>query len=593
MPGTEESDTEPMQPNILNQNERAILGIERYWLTRLQVALAKFPAAPEDRQALEQSVQQLDEIFLLVVVGEFNAGKSALINALFGEDLLDTGVTPTTTRIQLLKHGKSLARVAVDAHVDVLSVPASLLDEITIVDTPGTNAIYREHETMTRDFLPRSDLVLFVTSVDRPFTESERQFLALIREWGKKVVVVLNKIDILETPEEIRKVVDFIRKSAESLLGFSPEVLPISARWALRGKQLGDGALIAASRVPELESYIVTRLDEHTRIWLKLRNPLGVGLHLARKYLEVIDSRLSLLAQDAATMDNITQQLATYQNDMREAFHLRLSDVDRELQAFENRGVAFLDETMRLARLFDLLEKDKLEAEFREQVVGDVPRAVELRVEAITTWLVARTEELWRMVMVRVGKRKSVFADQLLGDIPTSFEISRKSLIESTSMVAQQALQTYDRAAEARRIAQSLQRAVASTALVEVGALGLGTLVAVIATSTVIDVTGVLAAGTLAVLGLLVIPNRRRRLKNELRVKIAALRDMLLTSLTSEFEAEVTRHVQEIETSISPYTRFVRSQQTHWRETREELVTVEKWLQRQDKELAALAAPEP
>jgi small GTP-binding protein len=580
-----------MQSNLLDQNEKAILGIERYWLTRLQVALAKFPATQEDRQALERSIQQLDEIFLLVVVGEFNAGKSALINALFGDALLEMGVTPTTTRIQLLKYGKVVARVAVDADVDVLSVPAPLLDEITIVDTPGTNAIYREHETITRDFLPRSDLVLFVTSVDRPFTESERQFLGLIREWGKKVVIVLNKIDILETPEEVREIEGFIRTSAQSLLGFSPEVLPVSARSALRAKQINDDALLAASRIAELESYVVTRLDEQTRIWLKLRNPLGVGLHLTSKYLQVIDERVALLARDAATMDNITQQLVVYREDMRKAFQLRLADVDRELQAFENRGVAYLDETMRFVRLFDLLHKDKLEAEFREQVVADVPQAVEQRVEAITIWLVARTEELWRMVMEKVSRRKAVFADQLLGDIPTSFELSRQSLIESTSMVAQQALETYDRTVESRRIAQSLQRAVASTALVEVGALSLGAVVAVIASSTAIDVTGVLAASTMAVLGLLVIPHRRRRLKSELRAKIAALRETLLTPLTSEFEAEVSQNLREIETSISPYTRFVRSQQTHWHEARDELVTVEKWLRRQDKEIAAFAEP--
>ncbi len=75
---------------------------------------------------------------------------------------------------------------------------SSCCSDINIVDTPGTNAIHREHEAITREFVPRSDMVLFVTSADRPFTESERAFLQGIREWGKKIVVVLNKIDILE-----------------------------------------------------------------------------------------------------------------------------------------------------------------------------------------------------------------------------------------------------------------------------------------------------------------------------------------------------------------------------------------------------------
>ncbi|NIO72666.1 MAG: dynamin, partial [Anaerolineae bacterium] len=102
-----------------------------------------------------------------------------------------------------------------------------------IVDTPGTNAIIRRHEEITGEFVPRSDLVLFVTSADRPFTESERIFLERIRNWGKKVVIVLNKIDILEGEADVEKVVGFITEHAQRLLGFAPEVFPLSARLAL------------------------------------------------------------------------------------------------------------------------------------------------------------------------------------------------------------------------------------------------------------------------------------------------------------------------------------------------------------------------
>ena len=80
-----------------------------------------------------------------------------------------------------------------------------LLREIHIVDTPGTNAIIREHEAITSEFVPRSDLVLFVTSADRPFTETERVFLEQVRGWGKKVVIVINKIDILESAARRRR----------------------------------------------------------------------------------------------------------------------------------------------------------------------------------------------------------------------------------------------------------------------------------------------------------------------------------------------------------------------------------------------------
>ena len=598
-----------MQPKILSQAEEAILASERRWLTRLQIALAQFPATDDDRAALERSVRQLDELFLLVVVGEFNAGKSALINAIFGEPLLEMGVTPTTRNIHLLKFGErpETRSHAVDSPavgetgaggtanaelatgiVDVLTLPSPVLEEIVIVDTPGTNAIYREHEAMTREFLPRSDLVLFVTSVDRPFTESERAFLELIREWGKKVVIVVNKIDILEAPEELENIERFIAESAQSLLSFTPEVLPVSARLALRAKQAHDDNALAESRIEALEAYISQRLDEKERVRLKLLNPLGVGCIWQIKYLHVINGRMTLLRDDFAVMDNVTEQLRIYESDMSGEFRLRLSDVERQLQAFENRGIAFFDETMRLGRFFDLLDRRKLETQFREEVVAKVPEAIETRVEEITEWLVARNLSQWQAVVEHVRRRKDVHADQLMGEIPSSFDVNRRDLIDSVSVSAQQAFQTYDRNLEAQRIAQSLQRAVANTALVEVGAVGLGTLITVLASSTLLDVTGVVAAGTMAVLGLFVIPSRRRRLKDELRQKISDVRTNLVETLTAQFEAEVARSLREITAAIAPYSQFIRSQQQRWGETREELTTIQEQLQRQTSEIHAL-----
>ena len=75
----------------------------------------------------------------------------------------------------------------------VVTAPVELLRDVHIVDTPGTNAIIREHERLTTDFVPRSDLVLFVTSADRPFSETERLFLTAIRDWGKKIVIVVEQ----------------------------------------------------------------------------------------------------------------------------------------------------------------------------------------------------------------------------------------------------------------------------------------------------------------------------------------------------------------------------------------------------------------
>jgi predicted GTPase len=88
----------------------------------------------------------------------------------------------------------------------VFTHPTDWLRDINLVDTPGTNAVVQRHQELTEEFVPRSDLVLFVTSADRPFSESERAFMECIRSWGKKVIVVVNKIDILEGGGEVAQV---------------------------------------------------------------------------------------------------------------------------------------------------------------------------------------------------------------------------------------------------------------------------------------------------------------------------------------------------------------------------------------------------
>ncbi|MGC9394208.1 MAG: dynamin family protein [Anaerolineae bacterium] len=570
-----------MHPKILNPTEEALVGIERHWLTNLQIALAQFSAMPEDRAALERSIRQLDELFLLVVVGEFNAGKSAFINALFGQSLLEEGVTPTTTRIQLLKHGNDFERVAIEGAVDTYTAPVGWLEEINIVDTPGTNAIHREHEALTQEFVPRSDLVLFVTSVDRPFTESERAFLEHIRDWGKKVVIVLNKIDILDTAEDVTRIENFINENARVLLGFAPEVFPISSRLALRAKQTDDSALLAESRIEALERYIVTTLDEKERIRLKLRNPIGVALHLIEKYAQIVHERLTLLEDDFGVIADVERETAMYREDLTQQFHHRLAEVDNALYEFENRGMAYFDETVRLLRVFDLVNKPKLQEEFAHQVVGDVPQVVEQRVNEIIDWLVSSNVRQWQAVQEHVVSRRDKYEEHLVGQAGGNFTYDRAHLLDTVGRVAQQVLENYDRMEESTRIAAEVQRAVAGTALVEVSALSLGALVTTLATTSAADLTGILAAGTVAVLGLLVIPAKKRAVKKELHDKIAAVREQLMHSLNTQFTRELERALHDIETAIAPYTRFIRAERKNLETMRDELKNIENWLERQ------------
>jgi small GTP-binding protein len=563
-----------MLRRILNRDQDELLAENRRLLGDLRQALARFDASAEDQATLKRSALQLDELFLLVVAGEFNAGKSAFINALLGSKILEEGVTPTTTHVHIIKYGAAVSRTALETALDVITAPVELLQDINIVDTPGTNAIHREHETITREFVPRSDMVLFVTSADRPFTESERAFLQGIRDWGKKIVIVVNKIDTVETPEDIDRILAFVAESARTLLGFTPEIFPVAARLALRGKTGNDAALLAQSRFEALESYIVDTLDEKERVRLKLMNPLGVAEHLSKRYLEITDGRLGLLKEDFAAIEDIERQMAVFKEDMQREFRFRLADVSNVLNEFENRGMSFFDDTMRLARVVDLMNKSKMKADFERAVIADLPQRIEKRVTEIIDWLVSSELRQWQAVTEHLALRRQQHADRIVGQVGRSFDFDRTRLLDSVGRTAQRSVETFDRERESNRLADSVKMAVTTTALAEVGALGLGVLLTHLAVTAAADFTGILAAGTVAVLGFFIIPNRRRDAKKDLRDKIEAMRDQLMTSLTAQFDSEVEGSMRRIDEAIGPYTRFVRAEREHLNTAREELSAV-------------------
>ena len=170
---------------LLDTEQQKTLVRVRGVVADLRTALAGVPAGEDDAGTLRAALEQLDDFFLLVVVGEFNAGKSALINALLGASVLEQGITPTTATIQILRH-TTQAGEPTGHGVRMVTHDAPFLRDIHLVDTPGTNAITREHEALTQRFVPRADLILFVTSADHPFTESEHLFMEAIPRVGQE-----------------------------------------------------------------------------------------------------------------------------------------------------------------------------------------------------------------------------------------------------------------------------------------------------------------------------------------------------------------------------------------------------------------------
>jgi small GTP-binding protein len=563
--------------NILGQAEQDVLREERRILGELRASLIRFGASGENMSPLERSIEQLDELFLLVVVGEFNAGKSAFINALAGRTLMEEGVTPTTARVTPVRY-----------------------EDIQIVDTPGTNAVIREHEQITSQFVPRADLVLFVTSADRPFTETERAFLEQIRDWGKKVVIVINKIDILaedggRSAEDgpLQKVIDYVADNARRLLGVMPEIFPVSARAAFRAKN-GQPQLWASSGFEALEQYIRRTLDSASRMKLKLLNPVGVGAALIERYQVATRTRLAELSEDFTLIDDVERQLEAYERDMGRDFEGRMAAVDNVLLEMERRGSEFFDDTLRIGRVLDLLNRSRLQEGFERQVVADAPQQIERRVHELIDWLVESDYRQWQRITRHLSVRRRAFQDRIVGgrddEESRPFHDERRRLVDNVGGAAQKVVDGYDRRLEASQLADNARNAVATAAAAGAGAVGLGTLITVAASTAAADITGILLASLVAALALFVIPARRTRAKAQMRERVAGVRARLSEALRAQFGDEIARSVSRLRDSVGPYTRFVQAEGEKLRETDDRLTRLASEVAQLRERVAALAA---
>ena len=553
-----------MREGFLSNDQMLFLQKEKRSLQNVHAALSHFSLPAEDLSKLQNAIAQLDELFLIVTAGEFNAGKSALINALLGEGVLEEGVTPTTTQVTLLRWGQENTRTIVDEGFAIVTYPLPLLKELNMVDSPGTNAINRQHERLTSDYVPRSDLVLFVTSAERPLTQSERVFLEKILTWGKKISLVVNKTDILEGDEAVEQVREFVSTNAEMILGYPPEIFMVSAKQAQLAQKTADPAEAARLRqlsgIDNLESYITQTLDDKKRLELKLRNPIGVASNLERTASQAIELQIADMQQDSALTADLETTISQYQQGLLAEIPPRLSEVENILINFENRGLDFFDRTMKLTNIFNLAKTDKIKEQFQEEVQGEVSQSIDNKVRGMIDWMVDKDVNTWYQVAGAMERRQVQSQHDLPGR-QSPQAARRQEQIENVSRTIKLIVSRYDRKQEAEQLADYVQESVAQTALFGIGALGVGAMVATVLTTKALDVTGIVTAGTLAVLGLFVIPYKRKQAKEDFKTKMAELRDNLNETLSTTFTKEADSAVLRLRENISPYLEYVRSEQ--------------------------------
>jgi GTP-binding protein EngB required for normal cell division len=291
--------------------------------------------------------------FNLVVAGEFKRGKSSVINALLGADLLPTGVVPLTSVVTRLEWGESPSATVTFEHGETRSVPLADLPEyvtekanpknakgvrevvvaypaewlkggIRLVDTPGIGSAHRHNTDVTFQYLPQADAVILVAAVDQPMSRAELDFLADIRRDAGKVFCLLNKIDTLteaELAESVAFATGALREELGEGLGYSARIFPVSARLARQGR-------LAESRLPEFDAALRRFLREESgAVWdAALQRNFRRLLAQARLNLELELKALT------APLAELEAKLAAFGARKQETLQAR-SDYDALLEA--------------------------------------------------------------------------------------------------------------------------------------------------------------------------------------------------------------------------------------------------------------------
>lgn len=525
----------------------------------------------KDTQFLEDILpSNTSSNFSIVVAGEFNAGKSSVINALVGHNLLDTGALPTTDSITVLTHNDTSSTSNLQGGLlwhQVKSMPEGII----LVDTPGTNAVIVDHTPRTLKLLPTADLILFCTSADRPFPESERALLQSIQAYRKNIIVVINKMDVLDAAggaygkEEKQRVVDFVSDNASALLGGRPVVISISAKNALSSKLMTNANLWERSNFQELETFLKDSLTTETKIKAKLLNPLGVAEGVLVEGLESLKQEEQELEGDVATLNLLRHQFDSWAKEMVSDSKSFCTEIQEELVTEGTRVKRLVDRVgiLSLMRL-SLLDDVQLEKEWtRSMPLGTVDQVQENlfeRIREMSERTSERAQSQGQAVVDYLGKRPSAKSKNIVGNIVAATQVQdmRSKLKEQMQASVKGVMSNHSELAAKKGTHHSLMQGAVLAAGLEGSAL----LSFVSSYMEMIDLVygGAIGCASAAA-GVLVVAQASRSVTQRYSKELGQLGTEVYDALEVVCDKELQKVNRRILDGVQPYSRYVQTEQ--------------------------------
>lgn len=280
-----------------------------------------------------------DHPFLLALIGPFGVGKSSLINALLGDEVLVTGPVPTTSQVAILRHGDAFEKAGAQDGVETIFHPAPLLRQISLVDTPGLESVFAQHSERTDSFLHRSDWVVLVMLATQALSASNLKYLETLKSYGKHVLVVVNQVDLLDD-EQRATVRDFVVEQSSLHLGAEPDVFLVSARQGLAARRSNPPDAVAwqASGMAAFEEYLVGALDDRERLRQKLQTPLQIARNVLTRAQAEVKLQQQALDRHRSVQENIDAQIVVARQQQETLVEASMSQVAAVFAEASMRG---------------------------------------------------------------------------------------------------------------------------------------------------------------------------------------------------------------------------------------------------------------
>lgn len=514
------------------------------------LTLTRNHTGEELQHKLIHVLDNIENLFLIVFMGEFSTGKSSVINAILGEKILEEGITPTTDRITIIKYGEK-KESRLEEGVRHITVNNPKLESVHFVDTPGTNVTIEQHEKITKDFIPRADIIFFTIGAERAVTGSESTLIGYLRdEWKKNIVFLLNKTDIAGSTEELNNLIDHTESELRRLFGTEPFIIPVSAKMALEDP--GN----PRSGFDRLSEYIFETLNDEERLRIKLKSALDLSINIAGQTEKVIEEDLSRISSDIEKLRDFEERLLVIKEDIIANSAQFTERIRGRLLEFKNRGVEFIDDLIRFSNILRIVRKDRVAKEFERKVSLQTISEIEKDLDDMVRW---SENSARKMVEESITFHRDSIEDYQAG-FRSSFEQNRMKLVETVRSELEAKKKQIDPGTIGGNLVDSARNAIASVLGVQVGSLAVGASIVSAFSSFIIDITGVITTIAVMATAFAILPKKRSTAMKEFSQKVDELTDELVSSLTSQMERDIDNVRLQIIDSFGTLRNFHASQ---------------------------------